>query len=142
MSAVSETLLIAATQPDLEASGSFHPAVLRALRSREPAAGWGWFEQLTSTEKWGLAAASLAVGLTVLSVVFFRLSHPPSPAIPQNKLANHVEPELAPTLSNYQIVANRSLEKFDELLTRQANRGLPPAPLYTPSAAPTGNGWD
>lgn len=140
MTAVSEALLAGANQPDVEASASFHSAVVRRLRSREPAAGWHWFEQLTSIEKWGLAAAALAVGLIVLSAIFVRLSHGPPSDMIKNNVPSRPEPELAPTLSNYQIVANRSLEEFDGLLTRQANRALPRAPLYTPSSV--GNGWD
>jgi hypothetical protein len=42
--------------------------------------------------------------------------------------------ELAPSLANYQIVANRSLDELDELLTRQAHHPQPRAPIYTASA--------
>jgi anti-sigma factor RsiW len=142
MSAVSEALQTSAVEPGLEVSGALHSNVLRALRSPEPATPWSWFRQLTSTEKWGLAAVCLAVGLTVLSAMFVRISHVPPRYTVKNTAAGQTDLELAPTLSNYQIVASRSLEKFDELLTRQANRGLPSASLYTPASAPRGNGWD
>jgi hypothetical protein len=142
MSAISDTLQTAATEPDLEASPAFHSSVLQRLRSREQASVWSWFEQLTGTEKWGLAAACLAAVLILLSAVFLRTSPAPTRNIANNNVARHAEPELAPTLSNYQIVANRSLEEFDGLLTRQANRALPRAPLYTPSTGSAGNGWD
>jgi hypothetical protein len=39
----------------------------------------------------------------------------------------------APTMGNYQMVAAQSLSKLDDLLTREGNRGLPPAPIYTGS---------
>jgi hypothetical protein len=142
MGAVSDALRTAATEPDLEASSSFHSSVLRELRSGGQASAWSWFEQLTSTEKWGLAAAALAVGLVVLSAIFVKPSHTPPGDIANNNMARHAEPELAPTLSNYQIVANRSLEEFDGLVTRQANRGLPRVRLYTPASVRAGNGWD
>jgi anti-sigma factor RsiW len=142
MSAISDALNTAATEPDLETSVSFHSRVLRGLRSGEQASAWSWFEQLSGTEKLGLAAACLAALLMLLSAVFLRTSHAPPGNIANNNMATHVEPELAPTLSNYQIVANRSLDEFDGLLTRQANRGLPHTRLYTPASTSGGNGWD
>ena len=42
-------------------------------------------------------------------------------------------PDLSPTIANYQQVALRSLDKLDDLLTRQASRKLTPAPLHTTS---------
>lgn len=140
MSSLSETLQTAAVEPAVEASDLFHSSVVRKLRAQN-AIGRSWFEQLTSIEKWGVAAAALAVGLAVLSGVFAKLSHSPPRHIAENTVTSYVEPEPAPTLSNYQIVANRSLEEFDGLLTRQANRGLPPVRLYTPASVP-GNEWD
>jgi anti-sigma factor RsiW len=142
MSAISDALNTAATEPDLEVSVSFHSSVLRGLRSGEQASAWNWFEQLSGTEKWGLAAACLAALLILLSAVFSRTSQAPPRNVANNNVARHVESELAPTLSNYQIVANRSLDEFDGLLTRQANRALPHTPLYTPPSGSAGNGWD
>ena len=42
--------------------------------------------------------------------------------------------DLAPTISNYQMIANHSLEKLDEVLTTEGNRNPPPAPVYTVSS--------
>jgi hypothetical protein len=42
--------------------------------------------------------------------------------------------DLAPTLANYQMMANQSLEKFSELLTRQGNQNLPPVAAFTASS--------
>jgi hypothetical protein len=47
-----------------------------------------------------------------------------------------------PTISNYQMVANRSLEKLDELLTRQGNRNPSPSPIYTASTLPRADAPD
>lgn len=142
MTTVSETLLAGTHEPEVEASASFHSLVLSRLRSQEPATGWSWFERLTLIEKWGMATAAVAVALVLVSAVFLRTSHAPPRDIANNTVERHDEPELAPTLSNYHVVANHSLEQFDELLTRQANRALPRAPLYTPSSGSAGNGWD
>ena len=38
-----------------------------------------------------------------------------------------------PTIANYTMVANQSLEKLDDLLTRQGSRNLSPTPIYTAS---------
>ena len=43
--------------------------------------------------------------------------------------------DLPPTIANYQMIANQSLEKLDELLNRQANRKLSPTRIYTASNA-------
>jgi hypothetical protein len=37
------------------------------------------------------------------------------------------------------MIANESLEKVDELLTRQGNTPLPPAPVYTASGVQLAN---
>jgi hypothetical protein len=78
----------------------------------------------------------------VLSAVFLKIPHAPPRNTANNTVVRHAEPELAPTLSNYQMVASHSLEQFDDLLTRQANRPLPRTPVYTPSPGTAGNGWD
>jgi hypothetical protein len=49
------------------------------------------------------------------------------------------ESDLAPTIANYQMVANQSLEQLFELLTRQGNKRLPPAPVYTVSGPELAN---
>jgi hypothetical protein len=51
----------------------------------------------------------------------------------QTALVSDADDDLAPTIANYQRVANQSLDKLDALLTRQGNRPLPPMPIYTAS---------
>ena len=53
--------------------------------------------------------------------------------------ASSPESDPAPTIANYQMVANQSLDKLDELLTRQGNKRLPPAPIYTASTLKLAN---
>jgi hypothetical protein len=57
----------------------------------------------------------------------------------QAALTPSAKKDLEPTISNYQMVANRSLEELDELLTRQGNRNPTPTPLYTASTPPPAN---
>ncbi|HXT41433.1 MAG TPA: hypothetical protein VN887_15615 [Candidatus Angelobacter sp.] len=45
--------------------------------------------------------------------------------------AADVKTDLPPTVANYQMVANQSLDKLDELLTTQGSRNPSPARVYT-----------
>jgi len=81
--------------------------------------------------------------IALFAVVALR-NHPTSP-LPEAPTAQIVpssnsESDLAPTIANYQMVANQSLDKLSDLLTRQGNKSLPPAPVYTAAsfAAATG----
>ena len=56
--------------------------------------------------------------------------------------ADRIQGDLAPTIANYQMVANRSLEQFDDLLTRQGNRNPPSLPVYTASTFVAANAAD
>jgi hypothetical protein len=90
-----------------------------------------------------VALPAIAVlAITLLAVVGLRrppASSPPAPPTVQVESALGSESELAPTIANYQMVANQSLEKLSELLTRQGNKSLPPAPLYTASSLELAN---
>jgi hypothetical protein len=62
----------------------------------------------------------------------------PRAPLPGPVMANTLPPpvfssDLSPTVANYQMVANRSLDKLDDLLTRQGNRNTTPASIYTAS---------
>jgi hypothetical protein len=50
-------------------------------------------------------------------------------------LANNSDP----TILNYEMAADQSLEKLDTLLTEQGNRALPAAPIYRTGSFPGGN---
>src|SRR5438477_440866 len=63
----------------------------------------------------------------------------PAPTVAQPVLKPNLKRDFDPTFSNYQMVANRSLEELDELLTRQGNRNPPPIPIYTASTLPRAN---
>ena len=58
----------------------------------------------------------------------------PAPPTVQVVSVSSSESDLAPTIANYQMIANQSLEKLSELLTRQGNKPLPPTPVYTISS--------
>jgi hypothetical protein len=86
---------------------------------------------------WRVALPAIAA-LVVIGITFATWRQPPvvpSPRIAstQTMLVSDADNDLAPTIANYQRVANQSLDKLDALLTRQGNRPLPPMPIYTAS---------
>jgi hypothetical protein len=86
---------------------------------------------------WRVALPAIAA-LVVIGVTVAIWRQPPDvssspPAGTQTTLASDADNDLAPTIANYQRVANQSLDKLDALLTRQGNRALPSVPIYTAS---------
>jgi hypothetical protein len=83
----------------------------------------------------GTKGAVAAVVITLLLVV-----RPPAGSGLRESAINSVKAmppakrNLPPTISNYQMIANRSLETLDEHLTSEGNRNPPPAPVYTVSS--------
>ena len=140
ISRVTTTLRMAQPAPDVKASSSFHRNVLHALKSEGNKPAWSKLMaalRLTSLN-WRVALSVLgaaAVVLVVASVLFHRPAGPaPDPRVAQIPAATSSATDLAPTLSNYQTLANQSLDKLDEVLTRQANQRPAPASIYTASA--------
>jgi|ERR1051325_465430 hypothetical protein len=135
----SVTKRLAAAQPDsnLEASAFFHHRVSAKLQAAERNSVLenlaAWFRG--SAPNWRVALPAVAaLGIALLAMVAVRHhSGPTRPAPRMDQAASSSGSDLAPTLANYQIVAGQSLEKLDELLTRQGNKPLPPAPVYTAS---------
>ena len=84
--------------------------------------------------------------VVVIAALFLFVQRPgiplPAPTGAQAVLKPNVKRDLDPTISNYQMVANRSLEELDELLTRQGNRNPPPIQIYTASTLPRANAPD
>jgi anti-sigma-K factor RskA len=137
----STTNRIAAAEPDsnLAPSAYFHQRVSERLRAAESKSVLknlaAWFRG--STLNWHVALpaiAALVIALTaILSVRRQVAPSQPAPRMDQVVSASDSGSDPAPTLANYQIVASQSLEKLDELLTRQGNKPLPPAPMFTVS---------
>jgi anti-sigma factor RsiW len=137
ISNVTERLAAAETNPDVQASESFHRKVAGRLRAAKPDSIGEILAAYLAVLNWRVAlpaiAALVAVGVTV---AIWR--QPPdvssSPrAGTQIASVSDADTDLAPTIANYQRVANQSLDKLDALLTRQGNRALPSMPIYTAS---------
>ena len=129
----------------IEASESFHRRVARAIKAEESRSLWAAVVApfRGAPLKWRVALpvlGAMAAAVVALSVLAprSRTGNVPSP-VPSSARAVSApswDSDLPPTLANYQLVANRSLEDLDELLTRQGNRNRPPAPIYRASIFP------
>ena len=130
--------------PELVATESFHLRVAKAIdahRLPAPRLIGNWLS--TIGERLQLrfqlpriavpALAAIAAGL-LLMLMFHQASTvaPPRPSAAMRQTPV-TESHPSPTLANYQAVANRSLDQFDDLLTLQANKNPHPAPVYTAS---------
>ncbi len=87
------------------------------------------------------ALGSIAVIVLILSVTSRHAGAPPAtPPLRSGivrpdpaAVAPTFNPDLSPTVANYLLVANRSLDQFDDLLTKQAHRPPPSTAVYTAS---------
>ena len=135
MSTLAERMASARPASSVEASEGFLRRVGQRLASAEAGSTLDdpWLLRWLRDWRVALPAAALPI-LLLLGAITLR--HPwahsvagPSPV-----------QDLSPTLVNYQMVASRSLDELDALLTKQASKGLPPAPVYTASALAFANG--
>src|ERR1041385_279293 len=140
ISKVTDRLAATAIRSDIETSPSFHRRVVSRLRLEESREATVLAQLRAAFSSWRVAlpatAAAIAVLIAVLSLSARRPGIPlPAPTDIQAQAAGTpgAKQDLNPTLSNYQMVANRSLEKLDELITRQGNRNPAPTPIYAAS---------
>ena len=139
ISNVTKRLASAETTPDVQASESFHRKVAGKLRAAKPDSlaeilaaylrgiRLNWRVALPAVALLALVGVTVAIWRQPLEVS----SSPRADAQAASGLDADNDP--APTIANYQRVANQSLDKLDALLTRQGNRALPPMPIYTAS---------
>ncbi|MGD0615703.1 MAG: zf-HC2 domain-containing protein [Verrucomicrobiota bacterium] len=139
ISNVTERLAVAEAAPDVQASKIFHRKVAGKLRAAKPdSRGEILAAYLRGTLlNWRVALPAIAA-LVAIAITVAILRQPPevasSPrAVIQTASVSGADNDLAPTLANYQRVANQSLGKLDALLARQGNRALPSVPTYTAS---------
>jgi anti-sigma factor RsiW len=138
------TNLAATKTAELQTSESFHQRVAGRLKTtaRNPV-----FEIVAVNFfrlNWRMVSPAMAA--LVVAIVAFAIL-PQHPAVPpprqftaQIALAPGLDETPPPTFANYQKVANQSLEKLDELLTREGNQNFSSAPIYTASTFPHANG--
>ena len=139
ISNVTERLALAETNSNVQVSESFHRKVAGRLRaSKQNSLGEILAAYFRGTLlNWRVALPAIAA-LVMIGVTVATLRQPPvvpSPprASTQTASVSDEDNDLAPTIANYQRVANQSLDKLDALLTKQGNRPLPSMPIYTAS---------
>jgi hypothetical protein len=131
---VTEGLAAGMPDSDIEASESFHRGVADKLRGTDPASA---VERVTawlrgSVLAWRVALPGAAAMLIIFLAIVASLRSPSVfPTLAQSKPASGHEDDVPPTIGNYRTVANQSLEKLSEVLTRQGNKPLPPSRTYT-----------
>jgi len=138
ISAITEKLAAPEIRTDIQTSESFHQKVVGALRPQATVSAWPnllanfrgpWLNWRVAVPAIGTAAL-----LVVALSIFVRNPNIPSPSpTPVVTVLPKTKTDFDPTVLNYQMVANRSLEKLDELLTRQGSRNPAPTPIYTAS---------
>ena len=137
LSTLTKNLAGMEVKSNVQTSESFHHRVVRRLRVKSSPFIWKTaMAQLSGRlPNWRIALpATAAVCLALLLLVkqpAIRSPKPPTTSIAPSALA--AKPDLPPTFANYQMVANQSLEKFDELLSKQGNRNLPASRTYAAS---------
>ena len=139
ISNVTEMLVATESNPDVQASEVFHQKLAGKLRAAKPDS----FGEILKAYfrgtllNWRMSLPAIAA-LVVIGVTVAIWRQPPDvPSSPmagiQTASVSDADTDLAPTIANYQRVANQSLDKLDALLTKQGNRALPSMPIYTAS---------
>jgi len=134
MSGVSDKLSACKISPDIDASETFHQKLARRLKVQQVGSLWA---VLVPEWKIALPVIGTVAAIVTASLLLLRPTDGSSPSPSPIKSVTATPPvkrDLSPTISNYQMIANRSLDSLDELLTTQGNRNPPPAPVYTASS--------
>ena len=138
ISTVARKLQAVESGADIQAHEAFHRRLLSALKAE--ATAWNWPAPLAQWRLNWRVALPVSAGAGLLLLALATLLNRPTVSPPAVPNAQSVPPAVIrkadplPTLSNYEMVANQSLEKLDELLSRQAERNPPPAPIYRASS--------
>jgi hypothetical protein len=145
LAVVKEKLSAAEFSSNAQASESFHRKLAARLRAEQPGSLWETLSAQVQAVRlnWRIALpVSAAAALVIATMVI--LLRPPAVSPPAHTMVRAVPPQrlqrdLSPSVSNYQRAANLSLDELDELLTAQARKRRPPAPVYTASILAVGD---
>ena len=135
ISTVTQKLSAGSISSDIQASELFHQRLVSRLRAEASIPVWQtMLVQLRGAFlNWRFALPAIgAATLLTLSLFVWRPASSPS-AGDHAALEPQSIREFDPTISNYQMMANRSMDKLDELLTQQGNRNPSAALIYTAS---------
>ena len=148
MSGVATALAGAKAGEDIRASAQFHKRLVGNLKAEQKMSMLtAWVQGLRQTNwNWriGLGLAAAAAVALIGMITFIRPADIPVQRLETRQSAP--EPQrtdsLDPTISNYEMVANLSPERFDKLLTEQGSRNLSPLPVYRAVGSPLEIGAD
>lgn len=126
ISTLTQELSAVEINSEIQTCDAFHQKVIKQVRAERSPSIWEIaIAQLSEAlPNWRIALPATAVLCLALLFMVWRGTNRPTepltasvaPSAPVSK------PDLSPTFANYQMVANQSLEMFDELLTRQGSR--------------------
>jgi anti-sigma factor RsiW len=139
ISSVAERLAAAETNPEVQTSEVFHQRLAARLRAaKQDSLGEilaAYFREICLN--WRVAGAAIVAVAAIGATIALWRQSPEASSSPlaaiQTASASGADNDLAPTMANYQRVADESLDKLDALLTRQGDRVLPSLPIYTDS---------
>lgn len=132
ISTVKEKLAVVECTSEIETSEAFHRNLVSRLRKEESAAGWGIASIFGGLLSWRVALPVAAVCVVLIIGLQVQRQAPgvrPQPPTP-NQIVSAPDDiaDVAPSIGNYQIAADESLQTFDELLNREAKMSLAPVP--------------
>jgi anti-sigma factor RsiW len=148
MSGLAGALTNAESHEGFQAGERFHQRVVNKLRAEAtPPSLAGFLPQFRWTHfnwRWGLYAAGTVAVAVIAIFVFLRPASTPvtRPSIQEVASGPHAQINMEPTLSNYEMAAKLSSERFDEFLNEQGNKSLSPTPVYRAVALPWTTGAD
>lgn len=139
LSIVSQRLRSTRVHDCAPATDAFHRRVVGALKAetleRNGARVPVWLN--SRPWPWFLGVPAAVAIVLFAGILLFQRPAPVPPTGPVRERPSRESgprAEVEPTVSNYQMVADRSFESLDELLTAQATRQLPSIPVYRASA--------
>ena len=138
LSALTQNLSAVEINADLQTGEAFHQRVVSKLRLERSESIWkiDLARLSESLPSWRIAlpATAAVLCLGILALLWRPAARPTGPAVlPIATSAPAARPDLPPTLANYQMVASQSLEKFDELLSKQGNKNPSSSRTYLAS---------
>jgi len=137
MSSISQVLATATPAADVEVSERFYRRVQERLETAPLHLGWERLRLWVGQALWNWRVA-LPIGalLVVLCAAVIRLKHDAHLSVAERRGSQAIAAQTSdppPTIATYKLAASRSLEQFSELLNRQGDKPLPPAPIFTAS---------
>ncbi|HEY1788784.1 MAG TPA: hypothetical protein VGJ73_11535 [Verrucomicrobiae bacterium] len=131
---MTEKLALEDSTHEIEASDAFHRTVVARLRAQE-SSQWRITGLPGNLLNWRVVLPGAAVCVALIIGLHDRQmsdlplrSSVPTPG--RMVSTRNADADVLPTIGNYQMAAEQSLQEFDDLLNREAKLPPPPAPSY------------